>query len=333
MMRRVFQLCLSIWLASLSGCLRWGYDPVPRPEAPGSPDAGAYAGDSRDSGSAPVEPARDAAISDAGLDVDDAGTYDAATHDAAADGGDDGDAGVGPACPGELNACGGCEVLNAAPGSSCGACGLGLQVCSGSEALACMGGSTTPVTSGGPLVLDAFEDGDRLFRAGAIHGDWYLVSDGTAGVLNPATDEALVPVSPGARESKGALHVSGSGFSDWGGGVQGSLNLEACYVDVAAQTGISFYARGTGTVLFSVATHGTIPMADGGACVGNCYDNFALSFTLTSAWKPYQLPWSMLRQAGWGTVTTFQPKQAKYLQFSFAAGSSMDLYLDDLSLY
>jgi len=86
-------------------------------------------------------------------------------------------------------------------------------------------------------------------------------------------------------------------------------------------------------VLFSVATRQTVPTADGGDCSGFCNDNFTTAFTLTASWKPYQLPWSSLQQRGWGPAAPFKASQIKYLQFSFAAGSSMDLYLDDVGLY
>jgi hypothetical protein len=268
---------------------------------------------------------------DAGGRVVDAG--DAGLHIDAAIGGDDSDAGPEPPCAGSVNACGGCEALSDAPGSPCGTCGLGVNECSGADAIGCMGGAATPTTDPGSLVFDDFEDGDREFRAGPIHGEWYLVSDPTSGTLNPATDDALIPQSPGANSSTRALHVSGNGFTQWGAGIQASLNYEGCYVNAAAQTGVSFYARGTGTLQVSVATKQTVPTADGGTCVGTCYDNFATALMLTNTWKPYQIPWTTLHQAGWGTPATFMSSQLKYLQLSFAAGSSLDLYLDDVALY
>lgn len=344
MNRALFQLTL---LVGLSGCLRFGYAPASPPKAPAAAaDAGAMDASrdggpgstdaARDAGTVMAMPQPDAGAQDAAVSGDpvhDAGSSDAATPDAATPPGDDSDAGAPPACPGAVNACGGCQALSAAPGSACGACGVGANVCSGSDAVVCMGGSQMPSTSSGALLLDDFEDGDRFFSAGPIRGRWFLVSDSTTGTLSPATDDALVPTSAGANGSTRSLHVSGSGFSKWGAGVQGSLNLSGCYVNATAQTGVSLYARGTGTVLLSVATKQTTPTSDGGTCIGACYDNFATSFTLTSSWKPYQIPWSMLHQSGWGTATTFQPSQLNYLQLSFDAGSSMDLYFDEVQLY
>ena len=265
---------------------------------------------------------------DAGNVSDAADGNDAGTDAAAADGGD-----ADTTCPGTTNACGGCTTLPAAPDSACGTCGLGQYACDGTDALACAGDTTMPGTSGGASPLDDFEDGDSLFRANAISGNWYVVTDGTIGVISPAVDAPLAFTSPGANGSTRALHVSGNGFSDWGAGVQGLLNLNGCYVSAAAQTGIRFYARGTGTVLLSVATRQTVPTSDGGNCLTGCYDNFAASVQLFSFWRSFSIPWSALAQNGWGTPTFFQPSQLKYIQFSFAAGSSMNLYLDDVSFY
>ena len=54
---------------------------------------------------------------------------------------------------------------------------------------------------------------------------------------------------------------------------------------------------------------------------------------LSKAWQSVPVPWTALHQSGWGTVAMFRSNQIKYLQFSFAAGSSMDLYLDNVSFY
>jgi hypothetical protein len=221
-------------IGALSGCLRLGYDPVRRhqraaasdaavfdaaPDTGRGPDAmsdaasgtPAYGGD-HDAGSVAPDGAVAGGSGDSGgLDAGD--VVDKAS-DAAADGG-----GTQP-CAGSVNACGGCTALSATLGSACGACDVGQYVCSGSDALSCVGGSSTPTTAGGALLLDNFDDGDRFFRAGPINGSWYLVSDSTAGTLNPSSDDEL-PTSPGASNSAGALHVSGSGFTDWGAGIQG----------------------------------------------------------------------------------------------------------------
>lgn len=338
--RKAFLLA---WLGVLSGCLRLGYDSVRThhvavPSDAATPDATSDSGRASNPGvddSGPVS-YRAADGGDSGDMSLDAAADASAPRTMPTDAGDAGtsadDSGVTSSCPDSVNACGGCLALPAALGSACGACEIGSYVCDGSDALSCVGSSTSPATSGGSVLLDDFEDGDRFFRAGPFNGSWYLVSDSTAGTLNPSSDDEL-PTSPGANSSVGALHMSGNGFTDWGAGVQAGLNIDGCYVDATAQTGVGFYARGTGALLFSVATKQTVPTADGGTCVGTCYDNFATSLTLTTVWKYYPVPWSSLHQAGWGTATTFRSSQIKYLQFSFVAGSSLDLYVDDVSLY
>jgi hypothetical protein len=74
------------------------------------------------------------------------------------DGGGDGDGDggeVNPDCAGEENPCGGCEDLEANPGDVCGgACGSGVWVCAGLEALFCESNDATLNACGGCGTLE-----------------------------------------------------------------------------------------------------------------------------------------------------------------------------------
>lgn len=264
---------------------------------------------------------------------------DAAEHDATVldDAGTASDAaGVdsGATCT-STNACGGCAALANAPGATCGRCGLGRFVCSGVDAVVCSGGNASPASSGGAVLIDDFEDGDALVSSNAgMSGAWFTIQDGTNGVLASPARGDIVPAHVGARGSARSLYISAYGFSLWGAGAAVPLNASGCSYDAAAQYGLTFYAKGNGTVWVSVATLRTTPASAGGTCVGNgCNDHFQLGFVLSPAWTLRTLPWTSLRQAGWGTWTTFQPSEILYIQFTVGSNSALDLYLDELSFY
>lgn len=329
---------LALGVAFLGGCALVGYDPVllrlagegkdaaPVDDVPSSPDAATQADDRFDAASGEQTSSLDAARNEPRLDAQPDGNRDieAASADASAE------ASVCAA----VNACSGCVPLAHEVGTACGKCGLGSYVCDGTAAVVCSGGDAVPIASGGTVLIDDLEDGDRNVPARAtLSGLWFTVQDGTGGTLSPASSATLVPVSGGAAGSARAMHVSGSGFTQWGAGVGMSLSAYQCSYDATAQKGITFYAKGTGKLLVSAATLQTVPVSGGGSCTGACNDHFHTTFTLTNTWTPYTVPWTALKQAGWGTSATFLPSAMRYLQWSFGANITFDVWVDTVSFY
>jgi hypothetical protein len=238
------------------------------------------------------------------------------------------------ACPGQAaNACGGCGVLSAMVGAACGECGVGRYECEGTEAVRCAG-DAPPMSAGGKVLIDDFEDGDQYVRAeNGLSGGWYTTADATLGLLNPAPGSQITPTAPGALGSARSVRMFGGGFMDWGVGLAVSLNAHGCSYNAMAQEGIAFYAKGQGLLTVSVATRQTVPLADGGTCFTSCYDNFSTSFALSDEWRLHIVPWSSLRQAGWGMPAFLSPRELRYLQFGFGPGTAFELQVDDLSFY
>jgi hypothetical protein len=353
--------------ANVGGCVLIGYESIPRPSSmdagPPSTDTDA-AGRGRDRdasdgakldarggdpGDTGGDASADSAVGSDGAVVGDAGDTggsddagqgldggagDAATDDA----GDGGDAGRivdsgGAACT-SPNACGGCSQLSSAVGSACGVCGLGHYVCDGSSAVVCSGGDARPSASG-PVLIDDLEDGDRFVNSAAgLSGDWHTVVDDSGGTISPPSGTPIVPVYDGAGGSARSVRVSGHGFTGWGAGVAVTLNAYQCSYDASAESGISFDIKGSGSVIVSVATRQTTPTSAGGTCVGTaCNDHFNQTFTLTTTWTHHTVPWTSLHQSGWGKPATFSPSDILYIQFSFAANTNFDVYVDNLSFY
>ncbi len=177
------------------------------------------------------------------------------------------------------------------------------------------GGSSPPLgecTNAG--TVSNFDDGTMAVRdvgkSGITGVLWDKYSDGT-GSLKMAVEDG----GSGTCGSK-ALHVSGSGFSDWGGGVEFILGgtfepgkSKAAPVDLSAYVGLQFKAKiGSGhknPVRVQISTPDTEDKAQsGGKCdpavEGDdaCYnhmgkffwtdsDNPGLSMPMSSTWKTY----------------------------------------------
>jgi hypothetical protein len=340
------QLALLCALFATQACVLIGYDPLARHEDPGgsvgaptSAAAGRVAGGGGDAGATWAGAADGSARTDAGALADGAapGSVLADAQRPGADGAIDGDAATADAagaCPGPPNACGGCEPLVDHVGGACGVCGLGHFVCASPDSVVCEGGSARPVASGDDPVIDDLEDGDRLIaNTDGRNGAWYVADDGTGGYLLPSATADFAPESGGAAGSAYAARMRGGGFTDWGTALAVSLNDHQCSYDASAQDGLRFVARGAGSVQLSVATRRTVPPANGGVCIGNCFDHFNATIELTNAWAPYVIPWNALAQGGWGTPAFFSPAELMYVEFAFGPNVPFDIAVDDLAFF
>jgi hypothetical protein len=261
----------------------------------------------------------------------DADSHGSESGSSAADAGHVDTSDAAPLCAGPSNACGGCSVLAPALASSCGQCGLGHYTCAGTNALVCADGDALPVASTSSLLIDDFEDGDSIPLSGSgTDGYWYVYTDHTAGTLSPPDGDRITPAYVGAAGTLRSAHVVGGGFTAYGAGLILWPNLKHCAFDVSALRGISFWVKGTSSMTLSLATPQTL---DPKYCGTSCNDFYSKTYALTTTWTPYQVAWSSLKQAGWGTPAAFVPSQVEYFQFSFGANVDFELYLDEVGFY
>jgi hypothetical protein len=82
-------------------------------------------------------------------------------------------------------------------------------------------------------------------------------------------------------------------------------------------------------VRFTFQTQAIVPKDSGGTCDSNCFDAHGADVVLTGAWKKYELAWTDLKQAGWGTAAAFDKTKTRNLQWEFLPGA-FDLQLDDI---
>jgi hypothetical protein len=201
----------------------------------------------------------------------------------------------------------------------------------------------SPLASIDPNLIDDFEDGDeRIAEVAGRSGSWYAGNDGK-GMQTPASEQLLVPslLNPARGESRRAAHTFGGPFQTWGAlvgtSLAGSGEQPAPY-DLSHHSGIRLWVRSGASSPYAarqVRLNLPTPATNqGGACT-LCNDHFGADIPLTSKWAQVNVPFSSLKQAGYGMPRLNSPdlKQVLSLQLMFPKGVSFDLWVDDLELY
>lgn len=196
-----------------------------------------------------------------------------------------------------------------------------------------------------PLVLADFEDGQpRPCSAPHRGGVTYFYADGTGtttpkpGLMREAT---LLPVPRGT--SRYAIHVTGKGLRDWGAGIAMLLD-EKRPVDLSPYQGLTLWARAArpGTsIAIKLATPATLDESYGGRCrprgALGCDDHYGGIREVSVSWTRYRIPFTDLRQGGWGMPAGWDAKAVVELHVSVIPSPSgsthFDLWLDDIRLY
>jgi hypothetical protein len=169
-------------------------------------------------------------------------------------------------------------------------------------------------------MIDDFEDMDHtiLPNEGRL-GYWYQYGD-------PEGTQTTTPVD-GEPSADGALHSTGSGFTEYGAGVGVDLNNdnaagEPCEYDASFYTGIQFNLTTDAALSFKVALKAT--EADSG------HYEFPIAATDSGL---IQVPFTMLAQPTWAEAATWDPGKIVQLQWQAAADVDFTFTLDDVSFY
>jgi expansin (peptidoglycan-binding protein) len=199
-----------------------------------------------------------------------------------------------------------------------------------------------PVAQVDPALIDDLEDGDALIvPQQGRSGRWTTYNDGT-GQQTPAQGAIADPESGGANGSAYAMHTTGSGFTDWGAGLQVDLNNSTdgagsgrAAFDASAYDGIRFWARGSGLVRVELSTRATATTDEGGTCSDNCLDNHGQEITLADSWTEYSVSFSTVVQQGWGLAADFSAADLLAIAFrvNVPDSANFDIWVDDLGFY
>lgn len=188
--------------------------------------------------------------------------------------------------------------------------------------------------------LDDFEDGDNhLFNAFERDGWWFTATDDTPGTVEPRPDQfkpVLLPPEESTADNRYAVHLTATGFTDWGTVWGTSLDWSKeglkCPFNASGFRGIRLRAKGNGRLRVAFGNPATIPPENGGTCQKGCYDTHGKMLDLTPEWAEYTVEFDKLQQGGWGTQAKFDPERV--LVLNFAARPEwlpVDAWLDDIA--
>jgi hypothetical protein len=182
-----------------------------------------------------------------------------------------------------------------------------------------------PVVPNGAMIWD----GGGISNLPTIEppGSWFVYSDKTPnGVKTPPSVEEFTTAI-----QNGAIHTTGRGYTEWGGGIGTNLVGAALLtpVDASRYKGFRFKASGSTKMKFLVATVDTMP--EFGRCK-KCYDHFMVTVSdLTKEMKPYAFKWEELRQVGWGDTVKLDTKRVVALNFTSKDAVPWDFTIDEVA--
>lgn len=191
------------------------------------------------------------------------------------------------------------------------------------------------------LMIDDFEDGNaQILPSGGRNGAWFAANDGTPyASQTPDTRFAInpSPLMPARMMSMRAMHVTGFGYKTWGAYVGATfvgVDPKETGYDVSAHKGVQFYGRLGRAQVFQGVRVAMRDYATFSGC-SSCGDNWGSDITLTTEFQLIQVPFSSLKQRGWGVPqeASFDQTKAYGVVFSWDANDSFDVWIDDLSFY
>lgn len=158
-------------------------------------------------------------------------------------------------------------------------------------------------------------------------GSWFVYSDKSPkGVKRPPSVEEFTTAI-----ENGVLHTTGTGYTEWGGGVGTNLIGAPMLtpVDASKYRGIKFKASGKTPMKFLIGTVATMP--EFGRCK-KCYDHYRKVIKdLSDEPKVYEITWEELKQTGWGDKVKFDAKTIVALNFTSLDAVPWDFTLDDVA--
>jgi hypothetical protein len=209
-----------------------------------------------------------------------------------------------------------------------------------------------PAGDGTANAIANLEDGTKNFKPAGVAtavGAWDLSKDASAGTISPSGTATLATVDGGANGTTKAFHVTGTNLTGWGAALAAQLS-NGCPFDGSKYGGISFWAKGTSTVLEGpnkllvlVGMPEFAPKTNGGFCDEaamdvNCYARHRVTITLTSEWKQYIVAWEDLQAPAYNALgPAFNANRIRDIVFNASGPSpdpmpaaSFDFWVDEL---
>src|SRR6188768_1005162 len=186
-------------------------------------------------------------------------------------------------------------------------------------------------------MIDNLDDADgRIIMANSRQEPWHSFNDSNGGNQQPPIGTGFLPVSGGANSTSHAVHTTGSGYQF--GGVGFDLNnpttapesAQSQGYNASAYNGISFWAKGSGTLRVEFAMRSFVPTDRGGTCASGCWNIYgATTPTLTSNWQLITIAWAGMQREQGGTSPAFNPSEL--MGVAFKAGGTFDFWIDEVA--
>ena len=188
-------------------------------------------------------------------------------------------------------------------------------------------------------MIDNLEDNDRkIIVANGRQGPWHSFNDSNGGNIQPPLGTGFAATAGGANNTAYAVHTTGSNYQF--GGVGFDLNnadplgtpeaMVSMAYNASAFNGITFWAKGSGTVRVEFAMRSFVPTDRGGSCASNCWNVYgANSPTLTGTWTQINIPWAGMQREQGGTSPAFNPSEL--MSISFKGGGTFDFWVDEVA--
>lgn len=185
-------------------------------------------------------------------------------------------------------------------------------------------GMGMPGASANDAFIDDLEDGDETIAALAGRsGAWFLFNDGSANqtfVIDMGCD--------GPSGASACAHSTVSNVPEYAGFGFSLLADETPY-DASAYRGVRFAAKNgrAGAVTVSIVT-GASAAADG-------VPGFEAQVQIGPNWRDFEVTFAELELASWyaGPRVTFSATELVKIQFMTGAGTSHDIFVDDLEFF
>jgi len=211
----------------------------------------------------------------------------------------------------------------------------------GGAGLACPAGNVIAATY--PIIDDIEVAANGAYGSPCISGFWYTYGSSKTGTVMP-TPFMAVAITDRAG-SMYAIHSTATGvmgdaatppniFAGFGLDFNNKTPLPPPatkgVVDASAFHGLTFYAKGTGTMNLKISTPTNDPDL---GCSAMCYDKPYKAIALTGTWTAYTVLWTDLKQDNFGTKETITGANLGGVQFESKAATgtaSYDMWIDAL---
>ena len=185
-------------------------------------------------------------------------------------------------------------------------------------------------------MIDNLDDADgRIIMANGRQGPWHSFNDSNGGNQQPPIGTGFLPVPGGANSTSHAVHTTGSGYQF--GGVGFDLNnsttmpesMQSQAYNASAYNGITFWAKGTGTLRIEFPMRSFVPTDRGGSCTSGCWNVYGATHPRSPATGRRSPSRSALlqREQG-GTNPPFNPSEMMGL--AFKGGGTFDFWIDEV---